>query len=502
MLISRAKRLRQCKRSNRRRVLNKDSIPNNIKNAQYAVRGEMVIRANKYLDQLKSNPSSLPFKKIVFCNIGNPQELGQPPITFIRQVVSLIENPQALNSSYVTKLYPDDVIKRVKAMIKEFGFSTGAYTHSQGFEFVRRNVAEYIRKRDEKNDDNYSHYSNIFLSDGASPAVQTVLKLLIRNEHDGIMIPIPQYPLYSASIPLFHGTQVPYYLDEDKDWGLEVKELRKSIDHGRKKGLDVRALVVINPGNPTGQCLSKQNMADIVKFCVDEGIVLIADEVYQENVYVKEFKPFYSFKNILSGMPSNYRDMELFSFNSISKGFIGECGKRGGYVEATNIDADALNELYKISSINLCPNSIGQIMMDCMVNPPQPGDISYPLYIKEKEGVYNSLKRRAIKAVKVLNSLPGISCNPAEGAMYCFPRIHLPEDAIEEAQKQKKSPDLFYCIRLLDETGICVVPGSGFGQKKGEYHFRTTFLPREEEFDQVLNDFANFHKRFMKEYKD
>jgi len=208
-------------------------------------------------------------------------------------------------------------------------------------------------------------------------------------------------------------------------------------------------------------------------------------------------------KKILYKLEKEYIDhLELFSFHSISKGFIGECGKRGGYVETTNIDPAALDEFYKLFSINLCPNSIGQLMVDMMVNPPKPGEKSYDLYIRERDEVYNSLKRRALKAVKVLNSLPGVFCNPAEGAMYLFPKIDLPKKLVEEAHKSKQSPDLLYCIKLLDAKGICVVPGSGFGQKHGEYHFRTTFLPKETEFDQVLKDFADFHNSIMKQYKD
>jgi len=363
-------------------------------------------------------------------------------------------------------------------------------------------VAKFIRERDGKeNDESYSTHNDIFLSDGASPAVQGTLKLLIRQNTDGIMIPIPQYPLYSASIPLFGGVSVPYYLDEDENWGLETKELKKSVEEARKNGIDPRALVVINPGNPTGACLTVDNMKEIIKFCVNEGLVLLADEVYQENVYIKDKNPFNSFKKVLYKMdPEYHKSLELFSFHSISKGFIGECGKRGGYAEATNIDLSALEEFYKLFSINLCPNSLGQIMIDIMVNPPKPGEESYELYIKERDEIYSSLKRRAIKAVKVFNSLPGIKCNPADGAMYLFPNIKLPKKLIAEANEMGRAPDQLYCIKLLDAKGICVVPGSGFGQKKGEYHFRTTFLPKESEFDKVLADFADFHTTLMKKY--
>ncbi|XP_057535687.1 alanine aminotransferase 2-like [Amaranthus tricolor] len=108
-----------------------------------------------------------------------------------------------------------------------------------------------------------------------------MMQLLLRLEQDGILCPIPQYPLYSASIALHGGTlhlQVPYYLDEATGWGLEISELKNQLETARSKGITVRALVVINPGNPTGQGLAEKNQQQIVEFCKKEGLVLLADE--------------------------------------------------------------------------------------------------------------------------------------------------------------------------------------------------------------------------------
>jgi len=157
-------------------------------------------------------------------------------------------------------------------------------------------------------------------------------------------------------------------------------------------------------------------------------------------------------------------------------------------------------QLYKLSSISLCPNTAGQLLMEVMVNPPKEGEESYPLYVKERDAIYNSLKRRAEKLSKFLNTLPGVSCNNIEGAMYAFTQIHLPAAAIKEAESLGKRPDDFYAISLLDATGVCVVPGSGFGQKPDTYHFRTTFLPPEDQMDSVMERLGSFHKQFMNKY--
>jgi len=324
---------------------------------------------------------------------------------------------------------------------------------------------------------------------------------LIRNEKDGIMLPIPQYPLYSASIALLEGSAVPYYLNESDNWGLSVEELESSLKEAQSKGLNTRALVVINPGNPTGQVLTKEGMEKVIEFCAKNKLVLLADEVYQENVYTKETKPFHSFKKVLRSMGSEYDNFELFSFHSVSKGFVGECGQRGGYLEAVGINDDVKAELYKLSSVDLCPNTTGQMLIDLMVRPPQKGEESYPLYTEESQGIYNSLKRRAEKLTKFLDSLDGVSCNNAEGAMYAFPQIKLPPKAVQAAKDANMKPDTFYAISLLEEAGVCVVPGSGFGQKDGTFHFRTTFLPPEAKMDQVMDRLGKFHNNFMKKYQ-
>lgn len=331
----------------------------------------------------------------------------------LKKVASLCENPELLkaeNRSIVSKLYPKDAIKRAELLTKNIG-SIGAYSHSKGISHIRENVAKFIEERDGYSVDP----EHIFLTQGASEGVQRVLQMLTQNEKSGIMIPIPQYPLYSATLSLVDASPVPYYLDESSNWGLSRENLSKSVEQARANGVDVRALVIINPGNPTGQCLSEDNIRDIIDFCHKERIVLLADEVYQTNIYQPEHRPFHSFKKILSSMGPEYQEQELFSFHSTSKGMIGECGRRGGYFECTNIDNAVLDQLYKMASINLCPNVHGQIMVDLMTNPPVKGDESYPQYKAEYDAIYESLGRRAIKLADSFNKLEGVTCNSAEG---------------------------------------------------------------------------------------
>lgn len=132
------------------------------------------------------------------------------------------------------------------------------------------------------------------------------------------MIPIPQYPLYSAALAEFGLSQVGYYLNEDNKWALDISELERSYQESLKT-CNPRVLVVINPGNPTGQVLTKKNIEDIIRFAHKNRLYLLADEVYQHNVYDKD-SAFHSFKKVMTEMGKPYANMELASYMSISKG--------------------------------------------------------------------------------------------------------------------------------------------------------------------------------------
>jgi alanine transaminase len=118
--------------------------------------------------------------------------------------------------------------------------------------------------------------------------------------------------------------------------------------------------------------------------------------------------------------------LQLISFHSVSKGFLGECGLRGGYFEVIGVPQEVKAEIVKLASINLCSNSIGQAAVGVMVNPPKKGDPSFEQYYQERNDILASLKRRSVRLSAALNKLPGMSCTAIEGAMYAFPSIRLP----------------------------------------------------------------------------
>jgi len=464
---------------------NEDTMNQSLRRMQYAVRGEVVMRA----DQLAAEG-----REILYTNIGNPHQVGQHPITYFRQVLALCDLPPEVGVDHpeVNKMFPADVIARAREYREIIGPSgTGAYSHSQGILGLRKHVADYISQRD-----GYPAYQgNIFLTNGASAAIGMVLQALLAQNNDAVMIPIPQYPIYSALISKLGGRQVGYLLDEKLNWSVTREELERKLEAAKADGLEVKALAMINPGNPSGNVMSHCDIQTVVQFCAAHGIVLLADEVYQTNVY-NENAQFVSAKKV--ALDLGLRQLQLVSFHSTSKGLMGECGRRGGYMELHHIDPYVQSQLYKLASAELCSGVTGQVMTSLMVCPPQPGDESHPLYKEETERIFNGLKERSRKLVEGLNKIPGITCQPAEGAMYAFPRVEVPQGAIDKAKELGTTPDNLYALSLLEETGICVVPASGFGQEKGRVGFRTTFLP--ETLDQAIDLFAKHHEKFVKEY--
>ncbi|XP_078009949.1 alanine aminotransferase 1-like [Phascolarctos cinereus] len=289
--------------------------------------------------------------------------MGQKPITFMCQVLALCQYPDLLSSPS----FPEDAKKRAMRILQACGgHSSGSYSASAGIQTIRENVARYIEHRDRGI---ASDPENIFLSTGASSAIMAVLNLLVSGKgknRTGVMIPIPQYPLYSATLAEFDAVQINYCLNEEHQWGLDVAELQRALGQA-KAHCQPRVLCVINPGNPTGQVLSRENIEAVIRFAYEEHLFLMADE--------------------------------------------------------------------------------------------------------EKKAVLARLAEKA-QLMKILNKQPGIQCNPVQGAMYSFPHIQLPPKALQRAKELGQPADMFFCKQLLEETGICVVPGSGFGQKEGTYHFR------------------------------
>lgn len=473
-------------------LLKAENINQNIRNLEYAVRGPLVIRAVQMAKEIEQGVEK-PFKNVIRANIGDCHAMNQKPLTFYRQVLACAARPEIMEADLSI---PSDVKERVRDLLKACGGnSVGAYSDACGIELIRRQCANYIEERDGIKSD----WQDIFLTTGASEVVKSILSFVNNSTKPGlpvgVMIPIPQYPLYSATICELGMQQVSYYLDEDHDWRLEISELERAYSEYSPK-CDIRVIVVINPANPTGAVLSRENICQVIEFAQKHNLLIIADEVYQHNIWA-EGAQFYSFKKCMNDLKATN---ELVSMMSASKGYMGECGLRGGYGELVNWNPDVKAIFYKLLSARLCCSVMGQITMSCVVNPPKPGEPSYELFESEKQKILSDLKMKAKLVADTFNSIEGIHCNKVAGAMYAFPSLTLPEKSIKAAEAVGQKPDFFYLMALLEEAGICVVPGSGFGQRPGTFHFRTTILPQPDTFNDMMDRFKKFHRNFIERY--
>ncbi|TNJ28284.1 putative Alanine aminotransferase [Giardia muris] len=475
------------------------TISKSVLETEYAVRGAVPLRALA-IDRELDDPElakKYPFDRIVYCNIGNPMLLGLEYALFLRNYIALVLAPHVLTHSdaEICRIFNcnQNCIDRARAFLAKNPSGLGAYTTTKGFPSVRREVADFLERRDGFPADP----EDIYLTDGASLPVKAVIKLLSGpNPFDSaILLPIPQYPLYSATLTLCSVHAVHYELHEEDDWSVRMDELRRRVDeHHATSKSTIRAIVIINPGNPTGSVLTHKALSSLVDFCDEKGLVILSDEVYQANIYApepeKDRPVFHSMKKVLREWEKakGREGPSLFSFHSVSKGVLGECGLRGGFVECCNIPKDVGMELYKVFSLCLCANTVGQLAISVMTNPPD--DVGYK---KHTQTVFESLERRAQILSRSLGNVPFMTCETVSGAMYAFPRIYLPEYFVTEARKANLPPDSYYCLRLLEDTGVCTVPGSGFLQQSGTFHIRLTTLEDESRFEDFLLKIRNFH---------
>ena len=397
------------------RSLNINNINQHVRKAQYAVRGELATRAEEYRAKLKKGypptppDDNLPFDQVISANIGNPQQLDQKPFTFFRQVLSILEYPPLLENEEVLMKslgYKQDVIDRARWLLSEVK-SVGAYSQSQGVPAIRNSVASYIERRDGYPSD----ADSVFLSAGASSGVNTLMNVICAKPETGILVPIPQYPLYTATLAVLNARCVPYYLDESKAWGTDLSAIKSAYQKAKNEGTDVRAIVVINPGNPTGASLSPEDVRSVLEFAAEEKLVVIADEVYQTNIFIGTFTSFKKgLRDLQKEQPGKFDNVELASLNSISKGMVGECGHRGGYFELVGFDEEVQAQIYKFVSIMLCAPVVGQCLLEMQVNPPKEGDPSYPLYKKEYDSTEQGLHERATALFEAFKQMEGVVC--------------------------------------------------------------------------------------------
>jgi len=380
-------------------------------------------------------------KKILYLNIGDP-----PVYDF--------ETPEALRKIVVDKILQSNT---------GFRLNVSTYCDSMGISEARESVARHaVAKKGLKNVTG----NDVFISNGASEAITLAIAALV-NPGDNIMTPSPGYPLYSSQIPVYHGELNPYLLNEETGWQIDFDELEHCVNSRTK------AIVVINPNNPTGANYSLDSLLNIIKFAREHNLVVFADEIYDKLLFDNQ-------KHI--SIASLSEDVPVITFGGLSKNYIMP-GWRVGWAifhDPVKIMVDYREAINRLLRARLCAPHPQQYMIAPALESGDPHLVSVMAKIQ---------KRRDI-TYEMLNAIPGISCVKPEGAFYAFPKVQLPDGISDEA----------YVLELLEETGVLVVYGSGFGQKPNTHHFRIVFLPDEETLVKSYKLIAEFTSRFYQKH--
>jgi alanine-synthesizing transaminase len=314
-----------------------------------------------------------------------------------------------------------------------------------------------IRAEAKKN--GISTVQDVFITNGAGEAVDLCLTALL-NPGDNVLTPRPDYPLYPAVLCKVGAEPNPYYLNEDDGWQPELDDIKKRINARTK------AIVLINPNNPTGALCTRKMLQDLAELARQNNLLIIADEIYD--------------KLILDGgehisIAAMAPDVPVVTIGGLSKNYLAPGWRMGWGIVSGEASAvkPYIEGIHKMLRARLSANHPEQYAIKVALE----GAQDHLIEVRRK------LTDRRDLTVQTCNSIPGMSCVPPRGAFYAFPRIEVPED------------DATWVKQLLLEKHILTVQGSGFGQKPGSKHFRIVFLPQEEMLRQAYSEIRDFMTR-------
>ncbi len=324
------------------------------------------------------------------------------------------------------------------------------YANSSGLLEAREAIGNSFRRKGIK------AWLDLFVTSGASEAIELCLTALV-NPGEQVLTPSPGYPLYSAVLGKIQAENVPYYLDETNNWEPDVEDIKKKITP------KTRALVLINPNNPTGSQYSRQVLEQIIKLSLQHNFVIFSDEIYDKLVLDGEDS---------ISIASLSDEAPIITMNGLSKSYLVP-GFRIGWALVTGkkqMMADYIEAVNKCLRARLCAVT----PLQYAIKPALEGPQDHIAEVKAK------LRRRRDITFNRLNAIPGISCVKPAAAFYAFPRLHIDQ------------PDSQFVADLIRETGVVVVHGGGFGQRPGTRHMRIVFLPQEEILEEAFTRLERF----------
>jgi len=343
--------------------------------------------------------------------------------------------------------------------------NASAYSDSKGIFAARKAIMQYCQEKGISG----VTLDDVYTGNGVSELIVLSMNALL-NDGDEVLVPAPDYPLWTAAVSLSGGTPVHYLCDESKEWAPDLDDLRKKITPRTK------AIVVINPNNPTGAIYSKEVLLEMVQIAREYDLILFADEIYDKMLYDAE-------KHI--SLASLSTDVVTITFNGLSKNYR-SCGYRAGWMVVSGdkeMVRDYIEGLNMLASMRLCANVPGQYAIQTALGGYQS--------INDLVAEDGRLAKQRELAWKLITAIPGVTCVKPKSALYLFPKLDPEIYPIEDDQQ--------FVADLLKEEKVLLVQGSGFNWVKPD-HFRVVFLPHEDVLKEAIGRLARFLERYRNKH--
>jgi len=343
--------------------------------------------------------------------------------------------------------------------------NSAGYSDSKGIFAARKAVMHYTQQQGVKG----VTLEDVYLGNGASELIAIATNALLDNG-DELLVPMPDYPLWTAATSLSGGTPVHYRCDEAAGWMPDLDDIRRKITPATK------GIVVINPNNPTGALYSTELLRRVVEIARQHGLVILADEVYDKVLYDGAHH---------TAIASLSEDVLTLTFNSLSKSYR-SCGYRAGWMTVTGdrrAAADYIEGLTMLSNMRLCANVPGQWAIQTALGGYQS--------INELVGEGGRLRRQRDLAYELITAIPGVTCVKPSAALYMFPRL--------DPKIYPIADDREFFLELLQDTRVMLVQGTGFNWPDPD-HFRIVFLPHEDDLREAIGRIARFLDSYRKRH--
>jgi len=389
-----------------------------LDNVCYDIRGPVLDKARAMEEE---------GQKIIKLNIGNLAVFGLEP--------------------------PDEI---VQDMIRNLPQAAG-YTDSKGLFAPRKSIVHYTQ---EKNISGVS-VDDVYLGNGASELITMSMNALL-NQGDEILVPAPDYPLWTASVSLSGGTPVHYMCDEQAEWAPDIEDIASKITPATK------GIVIINPNNPTGALYSNDVLLAVIELARKHGLIIFADEIYDKTLFDG---------NQHTSIASLAEDVLFVTFNGLSKNYR-SCGYRAGWMVvsgAKHSARDYIEGLNMLASMRLCANTPGQLAIQTALGGYQS--------IQDLVAPTGRLCRQRDLAYQLLSEIPGVSVVKPKAALYMFPRL--------DPEMYPITDDQQFAYDLLAQERVLVVQGTGFNYPTPD-HFRLVFLPNTDDLTEAVGRIAHY----------